>query len=324
TLGFVRHAINVEQASYGFIAHKVFGPIMDPIMSARAATAEDRGVRDYPYVGFIAHRTEMKFASFSWRNKIMGMIIPIGEGHEGNPDFTVPIQDGFVGSFEVDPAGDIKEDKKITVVERDLKRTDDGFETAGTLLLHSGRLQQKIKMTSIGAQTVIYEDEVTALAGITVKKELGIPFGIENDEITGGARVVTSRDARTVVNWRDPKPPMAIQGRWINVDGRLGVVSIAGSGLSYAQGSGYLPGISVCADKLYGSYFDRPRQFRAGDVVARRLAVFLVEVTPQRMSRLTESYRIDEQDGVQMLRFKQPDGKDCKVQIAFGRLSAGS
>ena len=99
--GITRHAINAEQAAYGFLAHKIFGRAGR--LTARAAAAQEQGVRDYPYVDFIAHRTQKKFVSFSWKNRIMGMLIPIGEGHEGNPDFTVPIPNGFVGSFELDP-----------------------------------------------------------------------------------------------------------------------------------------------------------------------------------------------------------------------------
>jgi hypothetical protein len=318
-LGIERHAVNCEQVSYGFLAHKIFGSAVAPV-SYRAAAVQEQGVHDYPYVDFIAHRTQKKFASFSWKNKIMGLLIPLGDGHESNPDFIVPIQNGFVGSFELEPVGDAKGDKKITVVDHDRRRVSDGFETSGTLLLNSGRLKQRIRMTSVGSQTAIYEDEVTALDDITVEKELGMPIGIENDEITGGNRVVTSQDAQVVVNWKDPKPSMAIAGRWVNIDSRLAVVTIAGSGLLLAPSSGYLPGISVCCDTLYGSYSDRPRQFKAGEVIVHRMAVALVEVTPQETSRIVQSCRIEGPGGSQFLTFKQPDGQDCRAPIAFGQL----
>ena len=247
-------------------------------------------MRDYPYVDFIAHRTQTKFVSFSWKNRIMGLLMPIGSGHEGNPDFTVPIPNGFVGSFVLDPAGDAKTNSKMNVVDHQRQKTEDGFETTGTVLLNGGRLRQTLKMTSLGSQTVVYEDEVTALEDLTVQKELGVPVGIENDEITGGTRNVSSRDGQFIANWQEPKQALPLAGSWANIDGRLGVVSIAGSGLTYLQGSGYLPGISVCADILYGSYSDRPRQFKQGQVVARRIAIFFVEVTPQETSRLARTF----------------------------------
>jgi hypothetical protein len=83
-LGFTRHSINAEQAAYGLLAHKVFGPSAAPMTAAEAAT-KAAGTWDYPYVDFIAHRTHKKFASFSWKNKVMGLLMPIGERHEDNP-----------------------------------------------------------------------------------------------------------------------------------------------------------------------------------------------------------------------------------------------
>jgi hypothetical protein len=251
----------------------------------------------------------------------MGLLMPIGSGHEGNPDFTVPIPNGFFGSFVLDPAGDAKTNGKINVVDHQRLKTADGFKTIGTLLLNGGRLKQTLKMTSLGSQTVVYEDEVTALADLTVQKELGIPVGIENDEITGGTRYVSSRDGQFIANWQELKPALPLTGSWANTDARLGVVSVAGSGLSYVQGSGYLPGISVCADILYGSYSDRPRQFKQGQVIARRIAIFFVEVTPQETSRLAKSSSLEEKHGAQILHFKQPNGEDGQITISFGRVS---
>jgi hypothetical protein len=319
-LGITRNAINAEQIAYGFLAHKVFGSAPSPL-TARAAAAQEQGIHDYPYVDFIAHRTQTKFASFSWKNRIMGLLMPIGSEHEGNPDFTVPIPNGFVGSFVLDPAGDAKTDGKISVVDHQRRKTADGFETMGTLLLNSGRLKQTLKMTSLGSQTVVYEDEVTALADLTVQKELGLPVGIENDEITGGTRNVSSQNGQFIANWQEPKPVLPLTGSWANIDGRLGVVSVAGSGLSYMQGSGYLPGISVCADILYGSYSDRPMQFKQDQVIARRIAIFFVEVTPQETSRLAKYSSLEEKHGAQILHFKQPNGEDRQIAISFGKVS---
>ena len=319
--GFGRSAINIEQASYGFLAHKIFGAAAKPVSSS-AAAAREQGVHDYPYVDFIAHRTEKKFVSFSWKNRIMGTLVPLAVGHEGNPFVTVPIQNGFVGSFQLSPAGDAKADRKVDVVEHSRRKTGNGFETTGAVMLNSGRLKQRIRMTSIGSQTVVYEDEVTAVVDVTVEKELGIPIGIENDEITGGTRAVTGQDGQVTVNWKDPTPPVTISGRWVNVEARLAMIPIAGSGVVYTPGSGYLPGISVCCDTLYGSYSDRPRRFKSGEVVAHRMAVLHVEVTPQQTSRLAQSCKFEEQGSGQVLRFGQPDGGNCRVPLAFGRLNA--
>jgi hypothetical protein len=308
--GIGRHAICAGEAAYGFLAHKIFGPAVTAL-TAPAAKAQEQGVWEYPYVDFIAHRTGEKFASFSWRNNIMGMLIPIGEGHEGNPEFTVPIKNGWVGSFELTPPGNAK----MKALEHAWTKTRDGFETSGTLLLNGGRLKQTLKVTSIGSQTVVYQDRVTALSNVTVSAEQGVPLGIENDEITGSTRVVFDQDGQIVFDMRKPRPPLVLPGSWANVDGRLGVVVVAGAGMTYAQASGYSRGIAVCADILYGSYSDHPKEFKAGEEVAHRVAVLFVEVSPSEMPSLARVCKIEEKASGQVLHFKQVGGGDAEVPL---------
>ena len=315
TFGIVRHAINAEQAAYGFMAHKVFGPAANPI-SAHAAAAQEQGVRDYPYVDFIAHRTLKKFASFSWKNRIMGLLMPIGEGHVKNPDFTVPIQDGFVGLFEVAPRTAQKPTiQQPTVLKQARKEKSDGFETSGILLLHGGRLKQSLRMTSIGSQTVVYEDHVTAQEDVVIEKELGAPIGIENDAITGGMRQISSETGQRLVDWKKPQQTFSLSGSWVNVDDRLGAVAVAGSGLAYTQASQYSPGIAVYTDMLYGSYCDRARRFKSGQTIAHRIVVFFVEVTPKETSVLAQACRIEKRTAGSVLLFKQPSGENIELPL---------
>jgi hypothetical protein len=308
--GIVRHSINAEQASYGLLAHKVYGPAAEEL-TARAAADEEQGVHEYPFVQIISHRTREKFVSFSWKNRIMGLVAPLGEGHEGSPEFAVPIVNGIVGSFELAPRGD----ETLKVVDHSWKKTADGFETSGTLLLNGGRLKQTLRLISVGSQTVVYEDRVTALADVTVKSERGVPIGIENDQLTGGTRVLSDQNGQTNLDWQKPRPAIAISGKWANVDGRIGIVVAAGSGLAYMQASRYSPGISVYSDILCGSYSDRQRQFKAGEEVAHRVAILAVETTPEQTSALTGSCRIDTRPDGRTLHFRDRNAKDIEVQL---------
>jgi hypothetical protein len=280
-------------------------------LTARAAAAQEQGVHEHPYIEFITHRTEQKFASFSWKNNIMGVLVPIGEGHDGNPEFTVPIKNGLVGSFDLVPRGNVK----MSVLDHSWKKTPDGFETTGAVLINGGRLKQTLKMTSIDSQTVVYDDRVVAVSNVTVRAERGAPVGIENDEISGGTRTIYSQDGETNIDWKNPRQPVQLAGSWANVDGRLGVVAMAGAGMAYAQASGYSPGISVCADTLYGSCSDHPQKFKAGEEVARRVTVFLVEAGPKETSTLAKSCRIEQRPGGDVLRFKPPGGKAVEVPL---------
>jgi hypothetical protein len=309
-LAFTRHAICAEQASYAFLAHKVFGPPTKEI-AARKAASQLQGTWAHEFVEFIAHRTESKFVSFSWKNRIMGLLIPIGPGHDDNPYVTVPITTGLVGSFDLTP----KKPAGPKAVEHVWNETTNGFETTGSLLLNGGLLKQTIRVTSIGKQTAVYQDRVTAQSEVSLTRELGVPVGIENDEVTGGKRVVYHEGGKTTFDWKTPQKPFALPGSWANVDGRLGVVMAVGSGLSYQQAAGYDPHTAVCPDVLYGSFSDRPQHFKAGDEVARRIVLFFVEVTPKTTSSLSRSFTIAEGTGAQVLHCKLPEGGEATVPL---------
>jgi hypothetical protein len=311
--GITRHAINAEQLSFALAAHQVFGPSVHPL-SAWAAAEQEEGLWDRPFVDFIEQRTLDKFASFSWKNHVMGVLMPIEDGHEDNPDFTVPIQDGFVGSFQLAPRGDAKSNVSM-VIEQGWRKADYGFETDGSLLINGGRLKQELRMISLGSQTVVYEDHIIAQSNLTVKAECGLPLGIENDEITGGTRVLSTHTGHVTFDWHKPQKPVVVSGSWANVDGRLGVVMISGQHLVYAQASGYSPGICVCTDTLYGSYSDQTRKFKAGEEVAHHLAVCAVEVSPRETAKLAKSCRIENTPQGPVLHFKQPDGTDTEIPL---------
>jgi hypothetical protein len=309
-LGITRHAVNAELISYGFLTHKIFGPAAKPL-NARAATACDAGVWEYRYLDFVVHRTAKKFLSFSWKNRIMGQLIPIGEGHESNPEFTTPIVNGLVGSFDLNPIGDTK----TKVLDHSWTKTSDGVETGGTLLLNGGRLKQTLKVTSIGEQVVVYQDKVTAEADVSVARVQGVPVGIENDQISGSRRVVFDQSGQTLYEMEKPRQLISIPGTWANVYGRLGVVMVNGTGMAYAQASGYSPGISVCADLLYGSYSDEPKKFKTGEEVAHRVVVFLVEAGAKETAKLAKSCKIAEKSGGKVLHLKVAGGKEVEVSL---------
>lgn len=308
-LGFTRHAICAEQAAYGYLAHKLFGSPPKELTAGQMASRVN-GVQPHESVGFITHRTDHKFFSVSWKNKPMAMLIPLGAGHEANPDFTVPLANGFIGSFQIGgvPAA------KTKVLEHEWKQTPQGFETTATLDI-AGSLKQRIKITSVGEQAVLYQDEIVALSNVSIVKELGVPLGIENDQITGGKRVVYHREGETTFDWQHPQPPTSIPGSWANIDGRLGVIVVEGASMNYQQATSYSRGISVCTDIFYASHSNEPKHLEAGRRAARRIVLFLAETSAKATATLAQSVQVEEKDGVRTLRFKLPEGGKVNVPL---------
>ena len=306
-LGFARETITAERLCYAYLMHKLFGFAG----SERTIRNDDEllGVRYYQYADMMSHRTRSKFASFSWKNRVMGVVMPIGPGHEANPYFTTPLTDGMLGSIALkDLAG------KTKIDEQNWRKTADGFETSGTLLLHDGALKQELSVASIGEKTVVYADRITALKDVTVVRETGVPLGIENDEYTGNVRRLYTQAGSQAVVGLGTEGLVRIMGNWANVDGRLGIVMVSGSGLVY-QDAGNYNRDGALQDTLFGSFSDAPRDFKAGELVARRIAVLFTDVSPSDTARLAREMRVEKTSAGSVLRVVLPEGGERRVAL---------
>src|SRR5262249_48926068 len=109
-----------------------------------------------------------------------------------------------------------------------------------------------------------------------------------------------------------PRPSFSIPGSWVNIDGRLGVVAVAGSGMSYQQATGYTRQ-AVYPDILCGSFHEGAKNFKKGEEVARRVVVFFLELSPKKTSTLAKAVKLDESQKV--LRLKLPEGGEAAVPL---------
>ncbi|MDH7482817.1 MAG: hypothetical protein QHH26_12705 [Armatimonadota bacterium] len=315
-LGFAREAVTAERLSYSYLYHKIVGS--GPENEGTIDQMNLKGVRRYPLIDVITHHTSNKFASFSWKNKIMGLVMPIGFNHGANPYFCTPFINGLVGNFIIKNV----ESRKAQVVERTWRRLEDGFETSGTLLLGNGLLKQEIKLISIGDKTVVYMDKVTAQSPVAVLKEFGVPVGIENDEFTGNQRTLYYEGGEKTILGPKTAELIRIPGRWANVDGRLGMVVVLGSGIAYDDVAAYNRD-GAREDILYGSYSDIEREFKTGEEVARRIVIFFTEVKPDETARLAKAVKLEKDaEGNQVLVLKLPEKVCIKVERIWSKGSS--
>ncbi len=306
-LGFAREAICAERLCYAYLMHKMFG------FAEKERTIRDEkallGVRYYQYADMMSHRTGSKFASFSWKNKVLGVVMPIGPGHEANPYFTTPRADGFVGTITCkDLAG------KSRIEKPDWQKTATGFETTGTIILNDGVLKQELRFVSVGEKTVVYADRITALKDVTVTREQGVPIGIENDEYTGNVRKLYYQSGSETIVGLGTQDLIRIPGNWANLDGRLGIVAVSGSGLAYEDVRNYNRD-GALQDTLFGSFSDSSRSVKAGKQVARRIAVVFTDVSPTETARLAREIRVEKSSKGDILRLVLPEGGESRVAL---------
>lgn len=176
-------------------------------------------------------------------------------------------------------------------------------------------MKQEVRFISIGEKAAVYIDRVTAQSPVVVVKELGVPLGIENDEFTGNFRTLYYDSGEKKIQGPNTAGLIRIPGKWANVDGRLGVVVVLGSGLAYDDVASYNRD-GAREDFLYCSYSDAEREFKAGEEVVRRIVIFFAEVGSAETSRLSKTVKIEGDQSKRVLRFELPEGGECKVNIS--------
>ncbi len=308
-LGFAREAVQAERVAFSFLMHQVFGAlataaVTDAVQWQRAVGGM-QPARAFNGAGFVVHRTSRGVLSFSWENHLMGLAAPQSQTHLDAPYVTTPLVTSLAGRFTLE--GQDARDARRFQVQRHAVQTDkDGFAAAIETNINNGLLRQHIAVASVQPGILVYIDRVVAQQDVTVSEEQGLPLGIQNDENSGNRRYLhTQSGTQTIIGGQAQQ--IGIQGNWANVDGRLGVIALNTSLLYNAAGKHNRPGARE--DTLFGSWRRGAQPFKAGDTVAQRTGLWLLNSRREETAKVAASAAIERgKDGI-MVRFTAPDNR---------------
>ncbi len=206
-----------------FLLHRAFGD--GPAPPGRSEFLRRRsGVHIYRYGGFATHRTPAKFVSFAWVNGAMGLVFPGGDTW-----FTAPYERGMTGSIRCRGLPD----SRPRVIEHRAAARGGGLGVAVRVLRCNGALEQSAALVSFPDAPVVWIEQWRALRPVEVEWVGSGAMGILNEDIPGispNRRVLTWAGGRVVVAGASAQPErtLDIHSSWLNIDGRLGVVSTGG------------------------------------------------------------------------------------------------
>jgi len=183
------------------------------------------GVHYYRAGGFVTHRTPEKFASFAWRNGAMGLVYAADRTLD-NTWLTAPSTRGLVGYIHCEGL----EDGDPVLEEHRVDTTDSGFAVTARFTRCEGKIEQWLAMISLPGPAVVYLERLVAREPVTVTEVATGTVGILNED---GPGIVPNRRTLyhdkgqdTVIGASDePARLINLEGKWINVDSRFGVVS---------------------------------------------------------------------------------------------------
>lgn len=313
-LGFAREAVQAERVAFAALMHERFGPIpaADPAAPDAAWLAFEKTlatVRVWDSTGFLVYRMPQRGVfSFSWKNRLMGLVAPDSDDYPDTPYVTTPNTESLVGGFKIEGQTAV-DTGKWKISRRKIVTQAAGFTAAFDAFTNGGKLRQEIAVVGAAPGMLVYMDRVTATAPVTITEERGLPVALENDDVSGNKRsVVTSSSGEAQVFNGGVAGDYPFPGKqWANVDGRLALVVATPPRLLY-RSAGAPNRSGAREDLLYGVYDATSRSFQSGAVVAERAAILIPNGSPVETARIASSIVISRENGNMTLRYDGPDG----------------
>ncbi len=222
--------------------------------------------------------TPQAFSCFSWSKGLRsytGYIAP-----NANPNLVVPFKihntGNLIGYYEVEGH------KVNALVGRQDDYVTDGAEwtAGGTLYENDSTLERRFTLHATADGQLVYQDEVRAVADVTVTCDKTGLLAVSCDEFTRLHRTLhTAQGAGTLSG--DTLSTMAAS--WVSIDGQLGIVVLQGGG-TMAFGDRHNVN-SVMTSLLYPCYSAERRSYSRGDLVGRHHIIYIAGADARRTAR---------------------------------------
>ncbi|MDF2669674.1 MAG: putative secreted protein [Paenibacillus sp.] len=239
-------AIDMEHMSAShvlntYLIHKLGGAGAEPV-DKQQLDERLAGVREYPYGGFVIHRTEATFTSFSWRNHVMALSQPKHGGW-----MHAPLYDSYTGNVQIHrvDAGHtpFNEAFVIEAKEHYLDVRDDGFAAYAMLERGNEHLLQHVGFVSLPDGRSVYWEQFEALASVTITKLETGSIGLRNEfysELLDWAKGFRKLHLPTTTerfdSWR-PHSSDKVRDypacRYVNIDNEVGYLLYGSNGIRY-------------------------------------------------------------------------------------------
>ncbi|MBO9605100.1 MAG: hypothetical protein J7639_04085 [Paenibacillaceae bacterium] len=232
--GTATHVLNA------FLIHKLGGGGARPAEAERLA-ARLGGVREYPFGGFVVHRTPRTTAVFSWRNHVMAL----GQPRHGAWLLT-PLYDSYTGTVRLSADGGSAPRHETFVTEAKKHRLDareDGFAAYAQLERGDERLVQHVGFVSLPDGRTVYGEQFEAKADVTIAACETGAIGIRNEHYAAlpawakGYRMLhTPEGARRFESWRPHSNDTIVDYpacAYVNVDNEAGYLLYGSNGVRY-------------------------------------------------------------------------------------------
>lgn len=214
--GFYREAVEARRIAFAYLQDRDAG------FPVRKGSPPPTFTHNYGDAGLIVQRSARTLTTVSYGPKTMALVMPLGGKNAAERFLISPNTRTLIGA------------EGKTVLES-YQKTRRGFRAVLRLASFKGRASRMTIVSTPRAVALIEIPDDTA----KLPDSSWLLSAIENDPLTGGQRTISSATGTVTVPDRSGKQVSAPGSRWMNVDGRMGFVTLTGGTLGYQAASRY-------------------------------------------------------------------------------------
>ncbi len=277
----------------------------------------------FPCQNIVKGSSADRFTTFSWSDGLKSYTGYIASNNPDNNKIIVPYRanntGNFIGWYDVEG----RATNASPVVKGILEQREDSYVMNGELNTNDSTLNNRFAIYSGPKNAVIYLDEVTANADVTINGAKGGLMAISVDEFTRPSRrlyhdgVFSGYDS-------DGSVFVDMETEWVNIDGQLGFVTLGNRSMGFGDRGN---NNSIMTARLYPLYSRESRTCCSGDKVDYRNVIYYTNVDAA-MTRQLADRSVDLGDnlpeGWNGIMACEPDGSYSFVVSNFSGRESGS
>lgn len=225
-IGTEREAVNVKRIMYAYLLHKYVGSQTEKSISWDDYINNHKGTTTFLDGYVISNNSLDRFASLSWKNKLMGLITPNSNEYLDNGYITHPNLPNIFGNLSINGIGSDKAyvtHKNYMIGEKFSNGLYAGFSSIGQLMENNTAITRYLSMTVLPTNAVIIMDLTKAERDVSVAAGYVVPISFQTDIISGENKVIVTEKGKDSFK-AGSKTTKEYEGSYIAIDNHTTVI----------------------------------------------------------------------------------------------------
>lgn len=277
-IGSERESVEMKRLMYTYLIHKYLGDWPKENVTWDEFVSNNAQASSFLDGNVVTEQNKERFASISWKNKYMGLVIPNSDAYLTDGYVNHPNLPNIFGSTTVSGKGNANSGG--THVD-DLN--GEAFRSIGYISANSGALNRYVAMTALPGNAVVVMENTKANEDLEVTGGYSLPLSFQTDVISGNNKVIDTAEGSDSFTVDQTDVKKTYKSDWVNVDGHTAVLLDTERTVRFGgyQKSAQIGGSTLSFDQKTGA-------FKEGDTIDGMTGVILSNLSSEEVKELQD------------------------------------